>query len=57
MEAVRPQYLPPAWGVDHAARRDFGPFSVYAAERREREKQEAARGQAQGAALEDEHME
>ncbi|GLI59187.1 hypothetical protein VaNZ11_001019 [Volvox africanus] len=29
VEAVRPQYLPPAWGVDHAALRDFGPYSVY----------------------------
>ncbi|GIL77185.1 hypothetical protein Vretimale_3160 [Volvox reticuliferus] len=27
--AVRPQYLPPAWEVDHAAFRDFGTYSVY----------------------------
>ncbi|KAG2495263.1 hypothetical protein HYH03_006536 [Edaphochlamys debaryana] len=34
VEAVRPRFLPPAWGVDHAARRDFGPYSVYSGGRR-----------------------
>ncbi|KXZ46857.1 hypothetical protein GPECTOR_40g591 [Gonium pectorale] len=45
VEAVRPQHLPPAWGVDHSARRDFGPYSVYAAERRRREQEEQERKQ------------
>jgi hypothetical protein len=32
LDAVQPKFLPAGWAVDHAAPREFGPHSVYAAD-------------------------
>ncbi|EFJ44335.1 hypothetical protein VOLCADRAFT_106479 [Volvox carteri f. nagariensis] len=48
VEALQPQYLPPAWGVDHSARRDFGPYSVYAHREGPQRQEECGGGHGEG---------